>query len=178
MGTLVRNPLHAPDRQNRSRPDAAGNGEQKGPARGPRFAHTTIGFWVGGGLLGTGGCILGVCMPYHYPVAVVISGLWWGIYLGCLGGSVGALIGLLTERAPAASSRGSDGAGTPPRGGDSRAFPAGARGIIIDGESTDARHKGEIDLAKIELEYREQKADGSLGAALKTGYCVKSNKRV
>jgi hypothetical protein len=28
-----------------------------------------------------GGCILGFCMPYHHPVAVVISALWWGIYL-------------------------------------------------------------------------------------------------
>ena len=75
--------LHAPDRQKLSWRDAAAT-----------RARSTIGFWVGGGLLGTGGCILGVCMPYHHPVAVVISALWWGIYLGCLGGSVGALIAM------------------------------------------------------------------------------------
>jgi hypothetical protein len=69
----------------------------------------SIGFWLGGGLLGPGGCILGVCMPYHHPVAVVISALWWGIYLGSLGASVGALIVLLTERRWAPASRGVDG---------------------------------------------------------------------
>jgi len=60
----------------------------------------TIGFWLGGSLLGTAGCILGVCMPYHHPAAVVISVIWWGAYLGCLGASVGALIFWLTGRAP------------------------------------------------------------------------------
>jgi hypothetical protein len=68
------------------------------------FGPLTIGFGLGGGLLGTAGCILGVYMPYHHPVAVVISALWWGIYLGCLGASVGALIVRLTERAQAACS--------------------------------------------------------------------------
>jgi hypothetical protein len=69
-----------------------------------RLSPLTIGFWLSGGLLGPGGCILGVCMPYHHPVAVVISVLWWGIYLGCLGASVGALIVLLTEPAPVSCS--------------------------------------------------------------------------
>jgi hypothetical protein len=50
------------------------------------FRALTIGFGLGGGLLGTGGGLLGVGMPYHYPVAVAISVLWWGIYLGCFGG--------------------------------------------------------------------------------------------
>src|SRR5262249_53456658 len=89
--------------------DATTNSEWKSPARSPRLARSTIGFWVGGGLLGTGGCILGVCMPYHHPVAVVLGALWWGIYLGCWGGSVGALMALLTERAPAPASPGVDG---------------------------------------------------------------------
>jgi hypothetical protein len=40
-------------------------------------------------------------MPYHLPVAVVISTLWWGIYIGCFGASIGALIALFTERTPA-----------------------------------------------------------------------------
>jgi hypothetical protein len=90
-------------------PVATANGEQKGPARRRRLARRAIGFWLGGGLLGTAGCILGVCMPYHHLVAVVISALWWGIYLGCLGGSVGGLIALLTERAPAPAFREVDG---------------------------------------------------------------------
>jgi len=97
---------HAPDRRQLSWPDATANRERQSPARSPR---PTIGFWLGGGLLGTGGCILGICMPSHHPVAVVISALWWGIYLGCLGGSVGALIAWFTERAPAPTSRGVDG---------------------------------------------------------------------
>jgi hypothetical protein len=101
--------LRAPDRRKLSWPDATANCERKCPARGPRLARHTIGFWLGGGLLGTGGCVLGVCMPYHHPVAVMISALWWGIYLGCFGASVGALIALFTERAPAAASRGVDG---------------------------------------------------------------------
>jgi hypothetical protein len=92
--------LHAPHRRKLSRPDATAIRERKSLTRSPR---STIGFWLGGGLLGTAGCILGVCMPYHYPVALVISALWWGIYLGCLGGSVGALIALFTESAPACS---------------------------------------------------------------------------
>jgi hypothetical protein len=76
-----------------------------------RLDRITIGFWLGGGVLGMGGCILGASMPYHHPVALMIGALWWGFYLGCFGGSVGALIALFTERAPAPSSRGVDGRG-------------------------------------------------------------------
>ena len=65
-----------------------------------RFDRILLGFWLGGVFLGTVGCILGACMPYHHPVARGISVLWWGIYCGCLGASVGALPGLLIERAP------------------------------------------------------------------------------
>jgi type VI secretion system secreted protein Hcp len=35
-----------------------------------------------------------------------------------------------------------------------------------------------LNFAKIEFEYKEQKADGTLGAPLKTGWDVKANKRV
>src|SRR5262245_64215397 len=101
--------LHAPDHRKLSWRDATTNSEWRSPAGSPRLARSTIGFWVGGGLLGTGGCILGVCMPYHHPVAVVISVLWWGIYLGCFGASVGVWIAWLTERRPAPASRGVDG---------------------------------------------------------------------
>ena len=35
-----------------------------------------------------------------------------------------------------------------------------------------------LNFAKIEYEYKEQKADGTLGGAVKTGYDVKANKKV
>jgi hypothetical protein len=82
---------------------------------GCRFGRTA-GFWLGGVLLGLTGCIVGVCMPYRHPVAVAISALWWGIYLGCLGASLGALLGMWAERPPAASSPRPEGAGKPQRG--------------------------------------------------------------
>jgi hypothetical protein len=53
-------------------------------------------------------------MPYRHPVAVTISALWWGLYLGCLGAGIGSLVGALTKRAPAAPSRVSGGAGELP----------------------------------------------------------------
>src|SRR5262245_50483968 len=79
-------------------PEALGNGEQNRPSQSPRFARATLSFWLGAVVLGTGGCILGGRMPYEHPVGVVISMLWWGIYLGCLGGSVSAVVALLSER--------------------------------------------------------------------------------
>jgi hypothetical protein len=94
----MRERLQAPDRRKVSWPHATANRERKITARRPRFGRATIGFWLGGSLLGTGGCILGASMPYHHPVALVISALWWGIYLGCFGASVGALGAILTER--------------------------------------------------------------------------------
>jgi hypothetical protein len=66
-----------------------------------RFDLATIGFWLGGLALGTGGCIFGACMPYRHPVAVTISVLWWGIYFGWFGAGVGALLVLCAERPPA-----------------------------------------------------------------------------
>jgi hypothetical protein len=68
---------------------------------GRQLGRATIGFWSGGVLLGTGGCILGGLMPYHLPIARAISVLWWGAYLGCFGASIGALFGLLSDRTPA-----------------------------------------------------------------------------
>jgi hypothetical protein len=102
-------------------PITAGNGDGQRAVRPPsgepaadptrrRFDRVTIGFWLGGLALGTGGCLLGAWMPYHHPVAVTVSVLWWGIYLGCLGASLGALFGLLTVHTPASPSRGADGA--------------------------------------------------------------------
>src|SRR2546423_1409415 len=63
--------------------------KQKQSVRSRRFDRVTIGFWTGAVVLGTAGCVLGICMPYHRPVAIVISALWWSIYLGCFGGGIG-----------------------------------------------------------------------------------------
>jgi len=70
------------------------------PSLPRRFDGVRIGFWLGGATFAIGGCILGGCMPYTHPVAIAISMIWWGIYTGCLGASLGALLGLLTYRAP------------------------------------------------------------------------------
>jgi hypothetical protein len=76
-----------------------------------RFDRVTLGLSLGGVVLGTAGCIIGACMPYRHPVAVTLSVLWWGIYLGCLGAALGALLGLLSKRNPASSSESSDDVG-------------------------------------------------------------------
>lgn len=60
-----------------------------------QFDPLTIGFLVGGVTFATGGCILGVYMPYHNPVGVNISMLWWSIFLGIIGAYVGACVGQL-----------------------------------------------------------------------------------
>jgi anti-anti-sigma factor len=71
-------------------------GHAHSPARRHRFDRT-IGFWLGGAVLGAAGCIIGAAMASH-PVGVMTSMLWWGIYFGCFGASVGALLGLFTEK--------------------------------------------------------------------------------
>jgi hypothetical protein len=76
-----------------------------------RRCNRSVGFWLGGFLLGVSGCILGWCMPYRHPVAVTISVLWWGTYLGCFGAGIGALLGLWVEQTPAPPSQGSRGNG-------------------------------------------------------------------
>jgi hypothetical protein len=105
MQTFLRDTRQALGQPVRPSPGASTRREQKGHARS---LWPTIGFWVGGGTLGTVGFVLGVCVPYHHPVVVAISAIWWGIYLGCLGGSVGALVGLLTKRNPAPPTRETD----------------------------------------------------------------------
>jgi hypothetical protein len=96
-----------------------------------RFSPVTIGFWLGGVGLGTGGCLLGALMPYGHPVAVTISVLWWGLYFGCFGASVGALVGVLTDRAPPrpAVRREHAEAVTTKLGLDSRAAQAGSTAV-------------------------------------------------
>jgi len=62
----------------------------------------TVGFWLGGILLGAAGCVLGGCLPYQHPVGVTISALWWGVFFGCFGASLGGIFGLWAEGTPAA----------------------------------------------------------------------------
>ena len=95
------------------------------------FTPVTIGFWLGAAGMGTGGCLLGALMPYRHPVAVALSVLWWGLYFGCFGASVGALVGVLTDRAPPRLSATGDGAGMVPTelGLDSRAADAGSTAV-------------------------------------------------
>jgi hypothetical protein len=134
---MLKTPLPTNWRSPTSSPAPAGNGKGKSVVRRLRFDRT-IGFWLGVIVSGTAGCIIGASAPYHHPVAVTMSMLWWGIYVGCFGGSVGALIGVLTERTPAAPSRGSDGTGKPSSGEDNWAFPA-ACGAFVNGAPQTAK---------------------------------------
>ena len=77
-------------------------------ALGRQFDRVAIGFLLGGAILGTAGGILGALMPYHHPVARVISVLWWGIYWGGFGAGMGALLASWTKGTPAVSSRRAD----------------------------------------------------------------------
>jgi hypothetical protein len=106
------------------------------PARGSlvhagRFSPVAIGFWLGGAGMAVAGCLLGAMMPYRHPVAVALSVLWWGLYLGCLGAWVGALVGALTDRAPPRPSATGDGAGmvVTELEPDSRAADAGSTAV-------------------------------------------------
>jgi hypothetical protein len=66
----------------------------------PRFRFDrSIGFGLGGLMLGTVGRLYGASMSHSHPVTEVASVLWWGIYFGCLGASIGALVGILVEQA-------------------------------------------------------------------------------
>jgi hypothetical protein len=97
--TITRDPAGGKARRHRG-PSAPREQALKSLVHTGRCSPVTIGFWLGGGLLGTGGCLLGALMPYNHPVAKAISVLWWGLYFGCFGTSVGALVGVLTDRAP------------------------------------------------------------------------------
>ena len=77
-------------------PRAAATGGRTGTSSRLRFDRT-VGFWLGTAVLGTVGCLVGFAMPYHHPVAVTANVLWWGVFLGCLGGSVCAVAGLWAE---------------------------------------------------------------------------------
>jgi hypothetical protein len=87
-----------------------------------RWFDRTLGFWLGAAILGTAGCIVGALMPYRHPTAVTISVCWWGIFFGCFGMNIGALLGLWAEQNPASRSQASNGAGQPRSGALRPAF--------------------------------------------------------
>jgi hypothetical protein len=86
--------------------------QQRVPTR--RGSRITLGFWLGGILFGTAGCILGASLSYSHPVARIISVVWWGIYFGCLGASIGALPGLFLGGIRTRCSREPERAARPP----------------------------------------------------------------
>src|SRR5262245_58545934 len=97
----MHNTLHSTARRSRTFAlHAGGNSERPHAARRAWF-NPIMGFWVGGIVVGMAGCLLGAFMPYRQPVAVAVSVLWWGVYLGSFGASVGALIALFTKSTPA-----------------------------------------------------------------------------
>jgi hypothetical protein len=138
-----------------SSPLTAGNRGCKSAGRRLRF-NRTIGFWLGGIILGTAGCIIGASTPYHHPVAVTISALWWGIYFGGFGGSRGALIGLLTESTAAAPSQESGGTAKPPSEEDNGAFPDSGKAFVngVPRKAKAVDHSQPADRALSEVEAR------------------------
>ena len=92
---------------NHSGPDHLNPGKlvvKRFPVRVDRY----LGFWLGGIILGAAGCFLGASMPYERPLGVAVGVFWWGIFLGCLGMNLGALLGLWIEHLPASLRRGSN----------------------------------------------------------------------
>jgi hypothetical protein len=96
-------------RERAALPVGLGGGEQPtlAPPQRPRRAATAfwrrldrvaLGFWLGALALGAAGCMLGARVPCRHPVAWAVSVLWWGIYLGCFGASLGALVAVVTDR--------------------------------------------------------------------------------
>jgi hypothetical protein len=110
-------------------PAPAGNEEDNHVVRRLRF-NRTIGFWLGGIVLGTAGCIIGAAVPYEHPVAVTTSMVWWGIYIGSFGGSVGALIGVLIEGTGTAPPRVLDRTAEPPSEVDEWFDPAAGNAFV------------------------------------------------
>jgi hypothetical protein len=128
--TITCNPAGGKARQHRG-PTAPREQALGSLAHTGRFSPVTIGFWLGGVGLGTGGCLLGALMPYRHPAAVALSVLWWGLYFGCFGASVGALVGVPADRAPPrpAVRRGRAEEVTTKLGRESRAARAGSPAV-------------------------------------------------
>jgi hypothetical protein len=131
--TDPRNPLHVPTTATEAPWQRSVHPHRQQPAADPcrrRLNPVTVEFWLGGFVLGTGGAIVGACRPYRHPVAVTISVLWWGIFLGCFGGSIGALLGLWSEQTPASPLQGSEAAGKSLSRADSSALPPGTSAFL------------------------------------------------
>jgi hypothetical protein len=111
-------PRHVVDLRNGTPSSIAGRNREWQRIRYRRIRRSTVGFWLAGVILGTAGCVLGASISYHHPVARVLSALWWGIYFGCFGASIGALIGLYMDRTPAPPSQESEGGGKPSTAAD------------------------------------------------------------
>jgi hypothetical protein len=69
-------------------------------------------------------------MPYRQPVAVAISVLWWGVYLGSFGASIGALIALFTKSTPAPPSQRGNSFETPGTDINNPLFPVGNSDVM------------------------------------------------
>jgi hypothetical protein len=69
-------------------------------------------------------------MPYQHPVGVVVSVLWWGWYFGCLGMSLGALLGLWAEQYAARPFQEEEGVGKPPAAAKAQTAAVDDRGFV------------------------------------------------
>jgi hypothetical protein len=58
----------------------------------------TIGLFAGGLVLAAAGVTVAASYSYAHPVGLAVSMIWWGIYCGAFGASIGALPGLFTQR--------------------------------------------------------------------------------
>ena len=59
----------------------------------------TIGMLAGGLILGVIGAAVAASYSYAHSAGLVVSLIWWAIFFGALGASLGALPGLFTQRA-------------------------------------------------------------------------------
>ena len=63
-----------------------------------RWDPITIGMLAGGLVLAAVGVAVAASYSYAHPAGLAVSMIWWGIYCGALGASIGALPGLFTQR--------------------------------------------------------------------------------
>ena len=91
-------------------PATPDDGQSPGTIR-RRFDRVLLGLCLGGAVLGIAGCALGTLMPYRQPVAVALSALWWGIYLGGFGAAIGVIVAEFSGRTRGSRRPGPDDAG-------------------------------------------------------------------
>jgi hypothetical protein len=122
-------------------PATPGNGDRDATARphspkpvdvARRRLNRELGALIGGLIFLGGGCLLGASMPYEHPVGVAVSILWWGIYAGCFGLCVGALLGLWADSTPPSPPPGAmEGNGAPAEAGDQTPPPVMGRSLVL-----------------------------------------------